>query len=196
MQRSFRSAIVAAVAAIFATIGTAAITAMPVSAAAGATAAPDFAAHATAYQNAVVGDAMAAHPGGVRVSVGEVKWPGGVFLDAATSPTAVPVGYVCSILTFCGWTGADGAGTEGIINQESGWYPFGECSPNLYPGCNSGIHSWLNGTDDRLWLEQRKDGGNELCIDPHDAGNWGDQDYTGVDSSDYWWLASSNTANC
>jgi hypothetical protein len=149
--------------------------------------------HATAYQNAVLKDAMAAHPGGVRVSASEVKWPDGSFVIAAPSASsAEPDAYACVSGYFCGWTGTNyDSGNEAAV-LASGWYPFGECSPTRYAGCDSGVHSWKNMKNVRVWLEQFQNSGNELCISP---GN-DNSNYNGVDSSDYWWLISSNTAAC
>lgn len=201
MKMPHTPVIVVAIVAIFglttATSATAATTASP---------ATGFAAHATAYQNAVLDDAIAAHPGGVRVSTSEVKWPDGMVVNAATSPTAAtpplkgaatPLAAGCLGGDFCGWTGANYTGSQFSIDADTiKWIPFGECSPTKYPGCDSGVHAWMNVVSVRVWLEQDKDSGNELCIDPYDFGNWEESDYTGIDSDDYWWYISSNDATC
>lgn len=161
-----------------------------------------FTTQATAYQNAVLTNAMATRPGGVRVSTREVKWPDGSFVIAATSASdathphkGAVADSTCLPNQFCGFTGSDLNGNEFAVGG-TGWIPFGECSPTRYPGCDAGIASWENFKSVRVWLEQFKNGGNELCIDPYGDGNWTQGNYTGVDANDYWWLITTNTADC
>jgi hypothetical protein len=71
-------------------------------------------------------------------------------------------------------------------------YPWGECSPNIYPGCDAAIHSFANNTGDRVWLKEFKTGGDELCISNH---TW-NSDYQGVADEDYWVQITSNPNPC
>jgi hypothetical protein len=205
-KRPHLRAVVAVVAAIFAIAGLAIAAAMPASAESKTASATGFAAHATAYQNAVLGDAMAAHPGGVRISASQVKWPDGTIAGAAVAPSvagaatvhpdATPPSSACESVHFCGYTDYNWTGNYSWVGSDYGFWPFGECSPQRYAGCDSGTLSWDNQSGVRVWLEQYQNSGNELCIDPASAGNWQDSKYTGPDQNDYWWLLSSNKADC
>lgn len=179
-------------AATLAIAGSAFAAAMPASAASKPAPATGFAAHATAYQNAVLGDAMAAHPGGVRISASEAKWPDGTIVGAATSPTAASAEPCPGGNNFCAYAGAGYTSNYAWYPGGFGWVPWGECSPSYYPGCDLGIHSWQNHSGDRVWLEQFKGSGNELCI----SDGTSNQNYTGVDDDDYWILVSSNPNAC
>ena len=64
------------------------------------------------------------------------------------------------------------------------------------PGCDSGIESWQNFKTVRVWLEQFQNSGNELCIDPDGGPSSLNNDYTGVDVNDYWWLITTNNTDC
>jgi hypothetical protein len=158
--------------------------------------AASFAAHATAYQNTFLDAAMKAHPGGVRISAGEVKWPDGEIVGAAVSPTAHPDAVVCESPYVCVYTGADYTGGYADIPAEYGFFHFGECTPTDEPGCDIGEHSWVNDSGYRMWLEQYQDSGNELCVNHYDQSGYYNEDYTGVDEDDAWILASANSAAC
>jgi hypothetical protein len=164
MKNIIKSRPRAVVASIFAIAGLAMAAAMPASAAAATAPATGFAAHATAYQNAVLEDAMAAHPGGVRISASKVKWPDGTAATPATSH--------CEDGHFCGYAGSGYTGNYAWISAEYGWFPLGQCSPVRYAGCDSGVHSRENISGYRTWLEQYPGSGNELCIAHNRAGGW------------------------
>lgn len=195
MKRPSLRIIVAVAAGVFAIAGGA----TAASAASAPAPATDFAAHATAYQNAVLGDAMAHHSGGVRISASEVKWPDGTIAGAPTSPDAkaATAAIACEASHFCGYTNYNGGGNWSYLGSgDTGFYPFGECTPNRYAGCDSGTLSWVNDSGVRVWLEQYQNSGNELCIDPAPDGNYTNSKYTGPDQNDYWWLMSTNKAAC
>jgi hypothetical protein len=155
----------------------------------------NFAAYATAYQNAVIGDAMAHHPGGVRISAGQAKWPDGTIVGAPLSPK--DPNPPCPLGDFCGYAAINFTGGYKYYPNGYGWVPWGMCSPTRYPGCDTGTHSWLNFSEDRVWLEQDKGGGNEYCIAPKGLStNYGVADFTGVNVNDYWWLISENEETC
>jgi hypothetical protein len=71
-------------------------------------------------------------------------------------------------------------------------YPWGECSPNMYPGCDAGIHAFANNTGDRVWLKAYPTGGKELCITNH---TWSSS-YDGIADEDYWVQITTNPNPC
>jgi hypothetical protein len=71
-------------------------------------------------------------------------------------------------------------------------YPWGECSPNMYPGCDGGIHAFANNTGDRVWLKEFKTGGDELCISNHTWNSY----YLGIADEDYWIQLTTNPNPC
>jgi hypothetical protein len=118
--------------------------------------------------------------------------PDGSFVLApAAANGATPDAGACVSGDFCGYLSTGYSGTEFAVGG-SGWIPFGECSPTHYPGCGSYLHSWHNMKNVRVWLEQFQNSGNELCINPGASNS----NYSGVDDDNYWWLISTNTANC
>jgi hypothetical protein len=154
----------------------------------------DYAAHATAYQNAVLDDAMAHHPSGVRISVGQVKWPDGTIVGAPASPKDSAPSCIAGV--FCQYNAANYTGSY-LLTWNPGWTPFGECSPEWYPGCDTGTHSWVNNLSVRVWLEQFKNSGHEYCIAPEGLSrNWESPNFTGVNVDDYWQLLSTNPETC
>ncbi len=79
-----------------------------------------------------------------------------------------------------------------IIYGSPYFYPWGSCSNPDAPGCNVGIHSYVNNTGYRVWLEQVQDGGNEYCISNQETSpsDWDANSY------DYWIYFSDNSAPC
>jgi hypothetical protein len=71
-------------------------------------------------------------------------------------------------------------------------YPWGECSPNMYPGCDGGIHAFANNTGDRVWLKEFRTGGDELCISNHTWNSY----YLGIADEDYWIQITTNPNPC
>jgi hypothetical protein len=100
-----------------------------------------------------------------------------------------PIAPVCAGET-CSWPNTV---ENYILHGGTYFYPWGECSPTEYPGCNIGIHGWANNTGYRVWLEQDQNSGNELCISNQTLvpGN-----YEGTDDDDYWIYLSDNPNPC
>jgi hypothetical protein len=161
-----------------------------------------FASAATPSENAVIDKAMARQPGGTRISATQVKWPDGVGLVVVASPSqkesqagaldGCPAEYFClnvvsstDPLTWYTIPGYD-------ISKDVYFYAWGECSPVMYPGCDSGIHMYDNNTGFRVWLEQYIDSGNELCI----AQGKVNTNYNGPDDNDYNIYLSNNPSTC
>jgi hypothetical protein len=71
-------------------------------------------------------------------------------------------------------------------------YPWGECSPMMYMGCDGQIAAFANNTGDRVWLKALRTGGEELCISNHSA----NYSYHGIADHDYWVQITTNPNPC
>lgn len=164
-----------------------------------------FVSHATARQNKAVAYFMARHPGGVRISASEVRWPNGVILKviplgSATRETAMtPENYEnCDAGFFCALNSPWHSMSvwyeipNEILHGGPYWWAWGDCNSSQGIGCDEGLHAYANNTGQRVWLEQDKDSGNEFCITNHTY----NLDFQGVNSLDYWIYLSNNPNAC
>jgi hypothetical protein len=163
--------------------------------------AASFASEATANQNKVIEGALARVPGGTRVSASQAIWPEGFGLVVPAIQAQDPLQQCLTTVArvvFCGFNQANWRGSyvyayntnaDGDLTGDY-WVPWGMIEPD------QGMYSWYNQTSVRVWREQFKDSGNELCIDPWPNGNYSDSDYTGPDVNDYWFLLTTVESNC
>jgi hypothetical protein len=189
-------AVLVAVVAIFSTSGLGAA-----SASAASRPAARFASEATAQQNKAIEGALARVPGGTRISASQARWPAGFGLVVPAGRDQDPLQQCLTTVArvvFCGFNQASWQGqyvyayntdADGNLTGDY-WVPWGMMEPD------QGMYSWYNQTSIRVWREQFKDRGNELCISPWANGNYSDSDYTGKNVNDYWFLLTTVESNC
>jgi hypothetical protein len=199
--------------ALLALIGAAGllIASAPVASAAATPAIPSaarFAASATSYQNAQLAQALARHPGGVRVSASEATWDHGavvvrvpVSAQAKVASTAVSSYQGCDYSYVCLY---DGYGYTGVMTMcESSYYnggPYFCDATGCFSGCPGPTKSWLNFTAYRAWLQQypsHTNPGNEFCMTPRPDNSYpSGSNYNGSSATDLYIWMSNNTAVC
>jgi hypothetical protein len=155
-----------------------------------------FASEATAYQNKVIERALARVPDGTRISASEVKWPNGAVLGVAASTDQTELSDCLDAqsngLAFCAFTSTNYTGNWLSLPQldTDSWFNWGSNFPS------QGTSSYYNALEYRVWREQFKNSGNELCISPWGDGNYTDSNYYGPDKFDRWILTTTNSAPC